>query len=115
METMEAGERCRYDEKVIDRKRKFSNLRKKRKSSNGKGVGRSTADQIELLEINVPRVIKVDGRGECTVTALDANHCPGSCMYVVLPPDTGFLDLNSSSPAGFSLKAFLKASIEQYL
>lgn len=34
-----------------------------------------------MIEINVPQVIE-SPYGNVTVTALDANHCPGSCMCV---------------------------------
>lgn len=80
METVEAGERVRCEEVCQGgkgRTRKFANLRRREGRSGKRGM-----DLIKEIQINIPT--KIQGpQGAVTVTALDANHCPGSCMYLI--------------------------------
>ncbi|KAL8280594.1 hypothetical protein RQP46_006917 [Phenoliferia psychrophenolica] len=80
--TIEAGDRVLHEELPhVDRKYKFANLRKVQKGR-GQGTGRSGGDKIKVLEYNT--ATKIDGpQGPVTVTALDANHCPGSAMFLI--------------------------------
>ncbi|BGP57846.1 hypothetical protein JCM8202v2_005494 [Rhodotorula sphaerocarpa] len=80
LEWMEAQERVRYAElgQRINPAYKFENLKR------GRGRGRSLADQIVKVSYNQPfQLPGSDGNPAVTVTAIDANHCPGSCMYLL--------------------------------
>ncbi|GAA5923368.1 hypothetical protein JCM1841_006501 [Sporobolomyces salmonicolor] len=83
--TMEAADRVlceEFGERVKPRK-KFANLKKWRKSAGGvHNTGKTGMDNIKEIQLDTPTVI--DGPdGVVTVTAIDANHCPGSCMFLI--------------------------------
>ncbi|GAA5898232.1 hypothetical protein JCM5296_001191 [Sporobolomyces johnsonii] len=83
--TMEAADRVlceEFGERVKPRK-KFANLKKWRKrGGGGHQHGKTGMDNIKEIQLNTPTVI--DGPdGVVTVTAIDANHCPGSCMFLI--------------------------------
>ncbi|GAA5995349.1 uncharacterized protein JCM10292_005116 [Rhodotorula paludigena] len=78
--TIETADRVRYAELsgTIKRRYKFLNLRKA--GPRGKG---SAGDRIQTIPLNTPVQIGAPDGSEVTVIALDANHCPGSCMYLI--------------------------------
>ncbi|GAA5887122.1 hypothetical protein JCM16303_007141 [Sporobolomyces ruberrimus] len=83
--TMEAAERVRWQEfgkdRVGRRKRKFENLFKVKPGSCA--VGGTSRGMDQIREINLNQSIRLKGVNDedwVRVTAIDANHCPGSCM-----------------------------------
>ncbi|GAA6043928.1 hypothetical protein JCM8097_000903 [Rhodosporidiobolus ruineniae] len=86
LETMTAADRVRYDElgERVGKNYKHKGLRKKQTAVKG-GKGRGM-DRIRTLEYNTPTVIPGPDGTSVTVTAIDANHCPGSAMFIVTGP-----------------------------
>ncbi|GAA6060175.1 hypothetical protein JCM10212_005176 [Sporobolomyces blumeae] len=92
--TTEAGERVRFDEfrdRVLKPKRKFENLFGTRRTKGSKDVGDAARragslrgfDQIIEVDIDRPFVLPGPSDGDFVrATAIDANHCPGSCMFL---------------------------------
>ncbi|BGP51194.1 hypothetical protein JCM10450v2_007123 [Rhodotorula kratochvilovae] len=90
LETMEAADRVRYEElgKRVGRKRKFANLCKIAPRTSGSSVARGGGrgagmDRIKEIPLNTRFEITGPDGIVVTVTALDANHCPGSCMFLI--------------------------------
>ncbi|GAA6052948.1 hypothetical protein JCM3770_006749 [Rhodotorula araucariae] len=90
LETMQAADRVRYEElgKRFGRKRKFANLCKIAPRTNGsrgaRGGGRGAGmDRIKEIPLNTRSELTGPDGITVTVTALDANHCPGSCMFLI--------------------------------
>ncbi|GAA5972955.1 hypothetical protein JCM11641_000337 [Rhodosporidiobolus odoratus] len=86
LETMTAADRVRYEElgSHIRKNRKFANLTRCRSAISG-GRGRGI-DRIKEIPLNTPTLISGPDGTSVTVTALDANHCPGSCMFLIEGP-----------------------------
>ncbi|GAA5954140.1 hypothetical protein JCM3765_005301 [Sporobolomyces pararoseus] len=97
LNTVESSERVRWKEfgeggKGKDRlnkkpKKKFENLFKVKPNNPGvRGSGSGSGSGIEQIrEINYNQPIKLKGVNDgdwVKVIAIDANHCPGSCMYL---------------------------------
>ncbi|GAA5853553.1 hypothetical protein JCM9279_001312 [Rhodotorula babjevae] len=93
LDTVEAADRVRYDElgHRVGRRLKFANLRKvkpRRPSAVAPGAARSSRQGAGIDRIKeVPLNVRFDVEGPdgiiVTITALDANHCPGSCMFLI--------------------------------
>lgn len=96
LKTMEAGERVRHEELPHAKPvLKFANLVKERK-----GGGRSamslvvsrggecvswtpltdSAPSQREISLDTPQLVEGPHNSSALVTAIDANHCPGSCM-----------------------------------
>ncbi|GAA5826627.1 hypothetical protein JCM11251_002825 [Rhodosporidiobolus azoricus] len=116
LETMTAADRVREEElgKRVKRVKKFANLTR---FKNAKGAGsRGTGmDRIITINYNTPTVISGPGGVSVTVTALDANHCPGSCMWLITGPSTtstsSFYPSHPNQPAHPSSSSPREASI----
>ncbi|GAA6009631.1 hypothetical protein JCM10207_004132 [Rhodosporidiobolus poonsookiae] len=87
LDAMEAADRVRHEEHGggddCKPRRKFENLRQAEKGvAKGKGKGRG---RVQIVEIPYNSPIEVDGPNgaRVSITALDANHCPGSCMFLI--------------------------------
>ncbi|KPV71502.1 uncharacterized protein RHOBADRAFT_56545 [Rhodotorula graminis WP1] len=94
LDTIEAADRVRYEElgHRVGRRFKFANLRKvkaRRPSSTAGGAsvraGRQGTGIDRIKEIPLNTRFEVEGPDGVvvTITALDANHCPGSCMFLI--------------------------------
>ncbi|ORY88222.1 hypothetical protein BCR35DRAFT_301744 [Leucosporidium creatinivorum] len=80
LNTMEAGERVRHEELPHARKvLKFANLRKR----SLKGKGGSAMDLVREIPLDTPQLIEGPDNASVLVTAIDANHCPGACMFLI--------------------------------
>ncbi|GAA5900062.1 hypothetical protein JCM6882_002603 [Rhodosporidiobolus microsporus] len=105
LETMTAADRVRHEElgQRTRKKRKFDNLRRPRnaKGAGGKATG---MDRIREIHYNTPTVVSGPGGISVTITALDANHCPGSCMWLIEGPST------SSIASFFPVSSFSSSS-----
>ncbi|SGY74718.1 BQ5605_C005g03378 [Microbotryum silenes-dioicae] len=79
--TMEAGDRVRSEEiKQISKRYKYADLRKPLQRNTDK----MRIDTLfKLIEYNVPLTISGPAGESVTVTAIDANHCPGSAMFLI--------------------------------
>ncbi|BGP19562.1 hypothetical protein JCM10213_000162 [Rhodosporidiobolus nylandii] len=78
LETMTASDRVHYEEvRGTSKTYKFANLKPPRKG------GKSGFDRIKEIPYNTPTRIAGPAGMEVTVTALDANHCPGSAMFLI--------------------------------
>ncbi|KAI5476728.1 DNA cross-link repair 1C protein [Pseudohyphozyma bogoriensis] len=93
LHTMEAGDRVRVEElphMKSGNKRKFANLWSKRRSSKP-GKDRIDAHiwfisalwRQKEIQLNAPTRIEGPQGTAVVITALDANHCPGSCMFLI--------------------------------
>ncbi|BGO95126.1 hypothetical protein NBRC10512_006410 [Rhodotorula toruloides] len=81
-ETMITAYRVRLEEMAernVGKMRKFANLCSVRPGGKGRGAG---MDKIKVLPLNTPTQLSGPD-GFVTVTALDANHCPGSAMFLI--------------------------------
>ncbi|KAM0786929.1 hypothetical protein ACM66B_002351 [Microbotryomycetes sp. NB124-2] len=79
LSTATAGERVKTEELGTRLKRKFANLL----VTAGNKTKHRGADSIRTVTINQPFQIAGPNGEIVTVTALDANHCIGSCMYLI--------------------------------
>ncbi|WVF66125.1 hypothetical protein IAT40_000864 [Kwoniella sp. CBS 6097] len=61
----------------------------------GKGKDQKLVDRIEAVPYGYPREYEIgfeDGKPQrVTITLLDANHCPGSTMFLITSPDKAVL------------------------
>ncbi|WRT63769.1 uncharacterized protein IL334_000694 [Kwoniella shivajii] len=66
-----------------------------RKRLEGKGKDEKTVDRIEAVPYGFPKDYEIDykdGKPQIvTITLLDANHCPGSTMFLITSPDEAVL------------------------
>ncbi|KAK4057388.1 hypothetical protein OIO90_001457 [Microbotryomycetes sp. JL221] len=89
LETATASERVMWEERGQSSKlkRKFDNLRERkgRASQAGPPTGRQYkgSDSIRTVSLNAPFEVTGPSQEVVRVTALDANHCIGSCMYLI--------------------------------
>ncbi|GAA5853129.1 hypothetical protein JCM8547_000211 [Rhodosporidiobolus lusitaniae] len=86
LETQTAADRVRYEElgKAVGKRKKFANLQRKKTAVRG-GTANGF-DRIKEVRYNQPTVIPGPDGTSVTVTALDANHCPGSAMFLITGP-----------------------------
>ncbi|ODQ55858.1 hypothetical protein SAICODRAFT_5074 [Saitoella complicata NRRL Y-17804] len=65
-------DRIHYAEGLIEQRRcTFQHLQYKQK------------DLLRVLPIDTPTLIEIGGNRHIRVTPLDANHCPGACMFLI--------------------------------
>ncbi|GAA5909665.1 hypothetical protein JCM8208_003841 [Rhodotorula glutinis] len=93
LDTIEAADRVRYEElgHRVGRRFKFANLRKvkpRRTSAVAGGAARPSRqgtgiDRIKEIPLNTRFEVEGPDGIIVTITALDANHCPGSCMFLI--------------------------------
>ncbi|POY75983.1 hypothetical protein BMF94_1068 [Rhodotorula taiwanensis] len=85
LDWMEAQERVRYAElgNRIKPSYKFANLEMRRRRPRGSGSAPSIAQQIVTIAYNQPFELEGPDGKPVRVVAIDANHCPGSCMYLI--------------------------------
>ncbi|KAM0752271.1 hypothetical protein T439DRAFT_204649 [Meredithblackwellia eburnea MCA 4105] len=82
LNTIECGHRVNFiRDSRYGKKRKFANLRSKDGSARP-STSKTGQDRMRELQINKPTVIQ-GAHSQVTITALDANHCPGSCMFLI--------------------------------
>ncbi|KAK4052822.1 hypothetical protein OIV83_002109 [Microbotryomycetes sp. JL201] len=80
LNTATAGDRVRHEEMGSRLSKKFANLLATQAQKKAK---HRAADSIRIVTLNAPFTIAGPAGETVTVTALDANHCIGSCMYLI--------------------------------
>ncbi|KAF9515029.1 hypothetical protein BS47DRAFT_822800 [Hydnum rufescens UP504] len=74
-------DRIAFDQKRISQKvRPWAHLRTYSRIGRKNGLSR---DLLRPIALNAPERYQLDGEEVVTVTAIDANHCPGSVMYLI--------------------------------
>ncbi|KAL5501731.1 hypothetical protein ACEPAH_8991 [Sanghuangporus vaninii] len=72
----------REEEYVFEKQRTFEHLKYSSHPSQDKR-GRNDFDLIRAMPLHVPTKVEISNNEWVTVTLIDANHCPGSVMFLI--------------------------------